>query len=411
MIHLDSALAPGLYTLRTLYVAVIRTDLMGCYLSYENGQPFVMTQFEPNFARTFIPTFDEPSIKMIFEMTFITPSNLTILFNTPPRSSSPILLESRSGALLSYTQTTFEPTPPMSAYLLAAGIGPFQSIHQNTRYGVKLSIHFPFCTLFILHTFSSIGANPRDFEYALGVSVHALEYFQSNIGEPYPLSHLQVLLAPNFAAAAMENFGLILIRSEYLAIPAGESNDDLKRRIGYVLSHEIAHQWFGNLVTARDWSEVYLQEGFATLLGHRCVDSRDASLQSTATFFAADVAELYEYDVEANAVAIKPELLSGKDAVNSFSAVSYTKVSEKGELNRRARCCSAPSRTKWWKSEVPTRFGGSSTSSYGRFDTKTWGVRSSSDWPPRFVGSFEEKGRWKWRNWWLRGYENREFRK
>lgn len=162
MIRLDSALAPGLYTLRTLYVAVIRTDLMGCYLSYENGQPFVMTQFEPNFARTFIPTFDEPSVKMIFEMTFITPSNLTILFNTPPRSSSPILLESRSGALLSYTQTTFEPTPPMSAYLLAAGIGPFQSIHQNTRYGVKLSIHFPFCTLFILsHILIDRGESPR----------------------------------------------------------------------------------------------------------------------------------------------------------------------------------------------------------------------------------------------------------
>ena len=121
---------------------------MGCYLSYDNGQPFVMTQFEPNFARTFLPTFDEPNIKMIFEMTLITPSNLTVLFNTPPRSSSPILLESHSGTLLSYTQTRFEPTPPMSAYLLAAGIGPFQSIHKDARYGVKVSVHFPLGLLF-----------------------------------------------------------------------------------------------------------------------------------------------------------------------------------------------------------------------------------------------------------------------
>ena len=183
----------------------------------------------------------------------------------------------------------------------------------------------------------------------------AFEYFQSNIGEPYPLSHLQILLAPNFAAAAMENFGLILIRSEYLALPAGDASDDQKRRISYVLSHEIAHQWFGNLVTARDWSEVYLQEGFATLLGHRCADSRDASLQSAATFFARDVAAYYEFDVEANAVAIKPASLSGKDAVTSFSAVSYTKVGAKGGFNRRALCWSEPSKTRWRRAEVPTR--------------------------------------------------------
>ena len=160
VIHLDSPLSPGLYALRTLYVAVIRKDLMGCYLSYENGQPFVMTQFEPNFARTFLPTFDEPNIKMIFEMSIISPSNLIILFNTPPRSSSPILLESRSGTLLSYKQTLFEPTPPMSAYLLAVGIGPFQEIHQTTRYGVKLSVHFPLCGRFPIF-FIDRGESPR----------------------------------------------------------------------------------------------------------------------------------------------------------------------------------------------------------------------------------------------------------
>lgn len=167
--------------------------------------------------------------------------------------------------------------------------------------------------------------------------MHALEFFQSNIAEPYPLSHLQILLAPNFAAAAMENFGLILIRSEYLAIPAGSENDDLQRRVAYVLSHEIAHQWFGNLLTARDWSDVFLQEGFATLLGHRCVDVGFAWLQASAQFEAVDGAAYYEYDVEAKAVAIKPNALTGKEAVTSFSAVSYTKVSQKGAINRRVR--------------------------------------------------------------------------
>lgn len=121
-----------------------------------------------------------------------------------------------------------------------------------------------FLLLFFIY---SIGYQSSDYEYALDASVHAFNYFQEYLHEPYPLSTLQILLSPNFAPAAMENFGLIICRKEYLLIEEG-ANQDLQRRVAYVLSHEIAHQWFGNLVTNRDWSHVYIQEGLATFLGY-----------------------------------------------------------------------------------------------------------------------------------------------
>lgn len=167
--------------------------------------------------------------------------------------------------------------------------------------------------------------NSRDFEFALNASVHAFHYFHSFIMEPYPLPHLQIILAPNFAAAAMENFGLITIRGEYVIVGEGAS-DDQKRRVAYVLSHEIAHQWFGNLVTAHDWSDVYLQEGLATLIGYRCVEQAYPTLHAVDFFYSTDVVEYYNYDVYSYSIPIKPSALSAQDAVNSFSAVSYTKV-------------------------------------------------------------------------------------
>ena len=123
----------------------------------------------------------------------------------------------------------------------------------------------------------------------------------------------------------MENYGLIICRSEYLLIEEG-ANQDLQRRVAYVLSHEIAHQWFGNLVTNRDWSDVYIQEGLATYYGYQCVEDGYPELQAFDSFMINDVHAYYAYDVYNFSVPIKPNGLSGIEAVNSFSAISYTKV-------------------------------------------------------------------------------------
>lgn len=110
----------------------------------------------------------------------------------------------------------------------------------------------------------NLGYNASDFVFATSIAKQSLEYFTSYLGHPYPLPRLQLLLSPNFAAGAMENYGLLIFRGEYLQ---SSSSPATRRRIAYVVAHEIAHQWFGDASTAADWSDVFLQEGFATLLG------------------------------------------------------------------------------------------------------------------------------------------------
>lgn len=149
------------------------------------------------------------------------------------------------------------------------------------------------------------------------------------------MSSLQVVLSPNFAPAAMENYGLIVCRGEYMMISEG-ADQDLQRRVAYVLSHEIAHQWFGNLVTNQDWSDVYIQEGLATYFGldsnivmifrYKCVEAGYPELQAIDAFTINDIQAYYAYDTFNFSVPIKPQGLSGIEAVNSFSAISYTKV-------------------------------------------------------------------------------------
>ncbi len=152
-----------------------------------------------------------------------------------------------------------------------------------------------------------------------------MDFFQNHLTEPYPLAHLQVVLSVNFAAGAMENFGLIVSRGEYMVVDA-QSDADTQRRVSYVISHEIAHQWFGNVVTNADWSDLYVQEGLATFLGYRCVDTVYPALQGSLHFRMGDVTAYYAYDVFNYSTPIKPQGLSGLEAVNSFSPVSYTKV-------------------------------------------------------------------------------------
>lgn len=167
-------------------------------------------------------------------------------------------------SLDSYKRIHFMETPVMSAYLLAFAAGSYSSITSMTEHSIPVSLIFPSCSSFSI--IFIIGLPSSSFQYALDASVHAFDYFQTRFSEPYPLSSLKIALSPNFAPAAMENYGLIICRGEYLMIEEGASQD-LQRRVAYVLSHEIAHQWFGNLVTNRDWSDVYIQEGLATFYG------------------------------------------------------------------------------------------------------------------------------------------------
>ena len=139
----------------------------------------------------------------------------------------------------------------MSTYLVAFVIGEFEQISSKTAHGVDVSV------------FTPIGEKSEG-EFALSVAVKTLEYFTEFFGEPYPLPKLDMIAIADFAAGAMENWGLVTYRSACLLYNPERTSLRSKTRIAYVVCHELAHQWFGNLVTMEWWTHLWLNEGFAT---------------------------------------------------------------------------------------------------------------------------------------------------
>ncbi|PIR15384.1 MAG: hypothetical protein COV48_14670, partial [Elusimicrobia bacterium CG11_big_fil_rev_8_21_14_0_20_64_6] len=208
------------------------------------------THLEPTHARRFLPCFDEPSFKASFELSLDVPAGLTPLSNMP--SVSDTVLDGRRTVV-------FQKTPKMSSYLLAVFAARLKSRARKVG-----------------RTALTVWAAPEQIvqaDFALEAGENALKYLNSYFGIPYMLPKLDMVAAPDFASGAMENWGAILYRDSSLLIDPKLSSDAAKRRVAEVVSHEIVHQWFGNLVTMGWWNDLWLNEAFATWLAYKIVDS------------------------------------------------------------------------------------------------------------------------------------------
>ncbi|MCM2303445.1 MAG: ERAP1-like C-terminal domain-containing protein [Elusimicrobia bacterium] len=228
--------------------------MRGLYKSRgKNGakdEAWSFTHLEPTHARRVLPSFDEPSFKASFALTMDVPAGLTPLSNMPPVSDA--VLDGRRTVV-------FQKTPKMSSYLLAVFAARLES---RTRKVGK--------------TVLTVWAAPDQIaqaDFALDAGENALKYLNSYFGLPYMLPKLDMVAAPDFASGAMENWGAILYRDASLLIDPKLSSDAAKRRVAEVVSHEIVHQWFGNLVTMGWWNDLWLNEAFATWLAYKVVDS------------------------------------------------------------------------------------------------------------------------------------------
>uniref|UniRef100_W5LQ28 Aminopeptidase n=1 Tax=Astyanax mexicanus TaxID=7994 RepID=W5LQ28_ASTMX len=261
VIQLSETLQVGkIYWLYMEFQGELANDLGGFYRSeyFENGVKKVVatTQMQPTDARKAFPCFDEPAMKAVFHMTLIHPLDTVALSNGMDKGTETITLNNQQ-----VLQTKFDPTEKMSTYLLAFVVSDFTFIRSPA--GAEVLIR-------IWARREAIEAGQGD--YALTITGNILDFFQNYYNSKYPLSKSDQIALPDFSAGAMENWGLITYRETALLYdPIMSSNGD-KEWVTIVISHELAHMWFGNLVTMKWWNDLWLNEGFATYASYLGAD-------------------------------------------------------------------------------------------------------------------------------------------
>jgi puromycin-sensitive aminopeptidase len=232
--------------LKVDYQARITDSLHGVYRSrfVRRGAKhlLVATLFEEIHAREAFVCIDEPEAKAVFELSIVVARGLEAISNSPVQSVSEL-----GGKDL----VQFEPTPPMATYLVAFAVGTFEATEAVTAGGVKVRV-------------CATPGNRDEMSYGLEVAVKTLDFFAEYFDIPYPIRKLDLVAVPDFASGAMENWGAVTFREADLLFDERHSSLANRQRVAEVVTHEMAHQWFGNLVTMRWWSDLWLKEGFAS---------------------------------------------------------------------------------------------------------------------------------------------------
>jgi puromycin-sensitive aminopeptidase len=263
----------GLATLHIAFTGILNDKLHGFYRSNftdddGNERLIATTQMEATDARRAFPCWDEPDRKAVFEVTLVVEEGLSAYSNGPIVQEIP---EPRPAGSAPARRIRFAPTMPMSTYLVAFIVGPLQATEPVDVDGVPLRIVHPPGKAYLA-------------PYALEVGAHALRFFTNYFGIPYPADKLDLVAIPDFAFGAMENLGCVTFRESVLLVdPAQAARVELER-VADVVCHEIAHMWFGDLVTMKWWNGIWLNEAFATFMEVLAVDAFRPEWQRWVSF-------------------------------------------------------------------------------------------------------------------------------
>lgn len=309
-VELPEPLPAGRSTLHIQYAAQFDPSLQGLYLVRSDGEIYAFTQFESISARSAFPCFDEPRFKTRFEITLTVPDDQIVASNTPV---------DRAVRLPDGLQrVAFLPTAPLSTYLVAWVVGPFDVRRgPDIPAGQGRPLRIPL---------RGIAANGHgdQLQYALGHAGAFVEALERYFAIPYPYRKLDLVAVPDFAAGAMENVGLITFREWLLLLDADRATEGQRRAFAYVMAHELAHQWFGNLVTMPWWDDIWLNEAFATWMGDKIVQRLHPEYHSELSSLAS-AQRAMELDSLQSARSIRQPIESNHDIKNAFDAITYQK--------------------------------------------------------------------------------------
>ncbi|KAJ5404074.1 Alanine/arginine aminopeptidase [Penicillium cosmopolitanum] len=270
------------------------------------------TQFESCDARRAFPCFDEPNLKATFDFEIEIPKGQTALSNMPVKSE-------RDGSSADLKFVTFEKTPVMSTYLLAWAVGDFEYVEAMTERKYK-GKSIP------VRVYTTRGLKDQA-RFALECAHRTVDYFSEIFEIEYPLPKADLLAVHEFAMGAMENWGLVTYRTTAVLFDEGKSDNRYKNRIAYVVAHELAHQWFGNLVTMDWWNELWLNEGFATWVGWLAVDHFYPEWNVWSQFVAEGVQQAFHLDSLRASHPIEVPVRNALEVDQIFDHISYLKGS------------------------------------------------------------------------------------
>ena len=294
---------------------ILNGDMAGFYKSSyadANGNKKIMasTQFEALDARRAFPCWDEPAIKATFSVTMIIPAHLTALSNMPEVSS--VHLPGKDGSMLK--KIVFDRSPKMSTYLLAWAVGEFDFVQGVTKGGVTIRVFSP-------------PGRALEGNFSLDVAIRSLDFYDAFFQVPYPLPKLDMICVTEFAMGAMENWGLVTYRETALMIDEAKASPQSKQRVAIVVAHELAHQWFGNLVTMSWWDGLWLNEGFAAFMEHFCTDDLFPDYKIWEQFTTDAFGAAQRLDALKSSHPVIVPIKHAEEVEQVFDAISYCKGS------------------------------------------------------------------------------------
>jgi len=305
---------PGKYIMHFEFTGDLTKGIVGFYKSVytnENGDkvPIATSKFQPTYARRAFPCFDEPSFKSTFTVTLVRPSEGYIALSNMPVEGAPKKDTPSQG----YTEVKFQKSQPMVTYLACFIVCDFKYKEKLTnKYNTKFRVY-------------GTPLQQERLNYSLQIGANITDYFEGYFDIEYPLPKQDMIAIPDFVSGAMEHWGLITYRETNLLFDERESSSGNQQRVASVVSHELAHQWFGNLVTLSWWDDLWLNEGFASYMEYKGVANYHQDWDMESQFLTSDLHRVMNLDATINSHPIVQAVDHPDQITEIFDAISYSK--------------------------------------------------------------------------------------